>query len=186
MEKLKTKDRIIEAADQLFYQKGFDHTTFGDISEAVQISRGNFYHHYKTKDAILDAVIKWRLKNAQKLLSEWDAANHSPVERIRSFINELVINRLKIRYYGCRAGTLCSELAKLDHALLPQARKIFTLFRDWLCKQFHDLGRTHDADKLALHVLAQTQGIATLANAFGDEDIIDQEVNQLDDWLIRL
>ncbi|MDD9913854.1 MAG: helix-turn-helix domain containing protein, partial [Rhodospirillaceae bacterium] len=37
----------------LFYRHGFDHTSFADIAEAVQISRGNFYYHFRTKDDIL-------------------------------------------------------------------------------------------------------------------------------------
>jgi AcrR family transcriptional regulator len=37
-----TREYIIEAADQLFYQRGYEHTSFSDIADAVQISRGNF------------------------------------------------------------------------------------------------------------------------------------------------
>ena len=37
-----TRTEIVEAADMLFFQHGFDHTSFADIAEAVQISRGNF------------------------------------------------------------------------------------------------------------------------------------------------
>ncbi|HSX63230.1 MAG TPA: helix-turn-helix domain-containing protein, partial [Pseudoxanthomonas sp.] len=50
-----TRDHIVEAADQLFYQQGYERTSFSDIAEAVQISRGNFYYHFKSKDEILDA-----------------------------------------------------------------------------------------------------------------------------------
>ena len=52
-----TRDHIVEAADQLFYRQGYEHTSFADIADAVHISRGNFYYHFKTKDEILDAVI---------------------------------------------------------------------------------------------------------------------------------
>src|SRR5688500_768121 len=56
-----TRDQIVAAADQLFYRRGFEHTSFSDIADAVRISRGNFYHHFKSKDDILDAVIGARL-----------------------------------------------------------------------------------------------------------------------------
>ena len=56
-----TRDLIVEAADRLFYRKGYAHTSFSDIADVVQISRGNFYYHFKTKDEILNAVIATRL-----------------------------------------------------------------------------------------------------------------------------
>ena len=55
-----TRDQIVEAADQLFYQNGYERTSFSDIAEAVHISRVNFYYHFRTKDEILDAVIGLR------------------------------------------------------------------------------------------------------------------------------
>ena len=108
-----TRDQIIEAADQLFYRQGFEHTSFSDIADAVKISRGNFYYHFKSKDEILDAVINLRLSNTQKLLDKWETEGEQPVDRIRSFIHILIMNRAKIKSFGCPVGTLCTELAKL-------------------------------------------------------------------------
>ncbi|MEK9971095.1 MAG: helix-turn-helix domain-containing protein, partial [Ferrovibrio sp.] len=48
-----TRDDIVEAADGLIYRRGYDHTSFADIADAVRISRGNFYYHFRTKDEIL-------------------------------------------------------------------------------------------------------------------------------------
>lgn len=173
-----TRERIVEAANQLFYQSGFEHTSFADIAEVVQISRGNFYYHFKTKDEILDAVISLRLVNTQKMLDQWEQAEE-PGDRIRSFINILIMNRAKIKQHGCPVGTLCSELAKLDHLMLSDANKLFSLFRIWLRKQFKLLGCKTNADELAMHLLGRSQGVATLANAFHDEKFIKQEVKQM-------
>ena len=60
---------------------------------------------------------------------------------------------------------------------------LFTLFRTWLRRQFTLLGRKADADELAMHLLARSQGVAALANAFHDEKFIKQEVKQMCDWL---
>ena len=65
----------------------------------------------------------------------------------------------------------------------PQATALFTLFRRWLAEQFTALGLASTADEKALHVLAFSQGAATLANAFGDEDFVRREVDRLEDWL---
>lgn len=178
-----TRDYIIEAADQLFYQKGYEHTSFSDIADAVQISRGNFYYHFKTKDEILDAVIRLRLANTQMMLDTWESQADHPADRIRSFIQILLMNRVKIKRYGCPVGTLCTELAKLNHGSKHEANRLFALFRTWLRSQFILLGRKTDADELAMHLLARSQGVATLANSFHDEKFIRQEVQNMNDWL---
>jgi TetR/AcrR family transcriptional regulator, transcriptional repressor for nem operon len=180
-----TRDQIVEAADGLFYRHGFEHTSFSHIAEAVGISRGNFYHHFRTKDEILDAVIERRLANTRLMLERWQLEGTTPQERIGSFVRLLHGNRADIKRYGCPIGTLCSELAKLDHTAQGEASKVFTLFRTWLRRQFAQLGR-RDADELAMHLLARSQGVATLASAFRDERFIRREVDNLCDWLTSL
>jgi AcrR family transcriptional regulator len=149
----------------------------------VQISRGNFYYHFKSKDEILDAVIEARLANTRKMLEQWEIEGKQPADRIRSFIHILIANRAKIKRYGCPVGTLCTELAKLNHVSQAEANVLFTLFRTWLRRQFTLLGRKADADELAMHLLARSQGVAMLANTFHDEKFIKQEVEQMYDWL---
>ncbi len=177
------RDQIVEAADRLFYRQGYEHTSFTDIADVVQISRGNFYYHFKSKDEILEAVIARRLADREMMLERWEREGKEPADRIRSFINILIANRADIKRYGCPLGTLSSELAKLNHAAQGEANALFTLFRTWLRRQFTLLGRKKDADALALHLLARSQGVATLANAYCDEKFIRQEVQQMYDWL---
>ncbi len=178
-----TRFHIVEAADQLFYRNGYEHTSFSDIADAVQISRGNFYYHFKTKDEILDAVIEARLANTKQMIERWDIEGKTPADRIRSFIHILIANRADIKRFGCPVGTLNNELAKLNHGAQEEAAALFTLFRTWLRKQFILLGRKSDADALAMHVLAMSQGVATLANAFHEDKFIQREVKHLCDWL---
>ncbi|MFC6490483.1 TetR/AcrR family transcriptional regulator [Nitratireductor sp. GCM10026969] len=178
-----TREQIVDAADKLFYQQGYAHTSFADIADVVQISRGNFYYHFRTKDEILDAVIALRLANTRRMLEHWEDEGEGPADRIRSFIRIVIANRTKIMAYGCPVGTLCAELAKLEHVAQEDANGIFTLFRNWLRRQFVLLGREADADALAMHVLARSQGVATLANAFHDEEFIRHEVDQMCAWL---
>ena len=178
-----TREQIVAAADQLFYRQGYEHTSFANIAEAVRISRGNFYYHFKSKDEILDAVIEARLAATRKMLERWEIEGEGPAERIRSFIHILIANRADIKRYGCPVGTLCTELAKLGHASQGEAKELFTLFRAWLRRQFALLAGEEEADARAMHLLARSQGVATLASAFHDEAFIRQEVKKLDDWL---
>lgn len=178
-----TRQQIVEAADRLFYECGFEATSFADISKAVGLSRGNFYYHFKTKDEILNAVIALRIANTRAMLDEWEETAPLPAERIRNFVQILIMNKAKIMAHGCPVGTLSNELAKLDHVAMDDAVKLFTLFREWLARQFVALGQGADADALAMHVLMRSQGVATLATAFHDEDFIRREVEDIHAWL---
>lgn len=181
-----TRDRIVAAADALFYQQGFEKTSFADIADAVQLSRGNFYYHFKTKDDILDAVIALRATRTQAMLDNWTQNAASPMARLRCFAEMLVQNRRDIQRYGCPVGTLCAELTKLDHPAQGGAGMVFGQFRRWLCEQFKALGHGRQADALAMHLLSRSQGIAALANAFHDEAFIRHEVGLIDAWLASL
>ncbi|MBL8571194.1 MAG: TetR/AcrR family transcriptional regulator [Phreatobacter sp.] len=178
-----TRRQITEAADTLFYERGFEATSFADIAAAVGLSRGNFYYHFKTKDEILEAVIDLRMAKTRAMLAGWAAGADEPVGRIAGFIHMLIANRAGIMAHGCPVGTLCSELAKLDHVAKDRATELFGLFRDWLAQQFSALGRDDDAERLALHLLVRSQGIAALATAFRDEAFIRREVAAMETWL---
>ena len=51
------RNEILDAADALFGQKGFDGTSTNDILEKVGIARGTLYYHFKSKEDIMDALI---------------------------------------------------------------------------------------------------------------------------------
>lgn len=51
------KNEILDAADVLFSQKGFDGTSISDIIERVGIARGTVYYHFKSKEDIMDVLI---------------------------------------------------------------------------------------------------------------------------------
>ena len=61
-----TKDQILEAAAQIFRQKGYHAASMQDIAEAVNLQKASLYHHISSKQAILLAL----LDQALDLLSE--------------------------------------------------------------------------------------------------------------------
>ncbi|MFI5527022.1 TetR/AcrR family transcriptional regulator [Kitasatospora sp. NPDC051853] len=178
-----TREQIVAAADRLFYHHGFEHTSFTDIAGEVGLSRGNFYYHFKSKDAILDAVIDARLAKTRRMLEQWESEAPTPAGRILRYVEIVLDNRTDIQDYGCPVGTLTTELAKLEHSMLGQAGRLFTLFREWLREQFALIAPAEQADQLAMHVLAFSQGVAVLANAFRDEEFIQREVDRMREWL---
>lgn len=181
-----TRQQIVAAADDLFYRQGFECTTFADITAVVKISRGNLYHHFKVKDDILNAVIEARLSKVQDTLGQWETEGNTPRLRIESYIKSLRHNWSAIRDHGCPVGSLCTELAKLDHTAREDAVKLFSLFRQWLKNQFSALNTIEDPDVLAMQVLSWSQGVATMANAFKELTYVEQEVQKMCDWLQTL
>lgn len=181
-----TRERIVEAADLLFFQRGFDKTSFADIADEVRLSRGNFYYHFKTKDEILAAVITLRAARTQAQLEAWTGSAPTPAGRLSRFVEMLIHNRHNLLRYGCPVGMLCTELARSAHPAQGDAGMIFGQFRDWLREQFAALGHEAQADALAMHLLSRSQGIAVLANAFQDEAFIRHEVDQIEAWLAAL
>ncbi len=176
------RQRIIAAADQLFYQQGYESTSFSDIAAAVDISRGNFYYHFKCKEEILAAVITHRSIQYQALLNHWDTEYSNPKQRILQYLNILTVNQESIKKHGCPTGSLCTEMAKAAHTMRVDINIVLSQSRDWLSKQFSQLN-VNDPESLAMHFLARTQGIATITNAFEDKDFLCHEVRQLSLWL---
>lgn len=173
------RSQIVDAANRLFYEQGYEATSFSSIAEAVGISRGNFYYHFKTKDELLDAVIEARMASTREMLASWRNGDTTPLDRVFKFIEIVIANQDDIESYGCPVGTLTNELAKRDHPARPQAVGVFDLFRTWLREQLEELTSASEADDLAMHVLTFSQGAATLSNAFGDRDYVRREVDRL-------
>ena len=180
------RQRIIDAADSLFYQRGFDNTSFTDIAGEVNISRGNFYYHFKSKDEILNAVIEARVDNIQTMLDEWQQNTPDPHDRIAHLIDIIAHNQDNIQQHGCPMGSLCNELSKVNHAMHADASKMLLLFRQWLVKQFKELGHKKKADELSMHLLSSTQGIATMMSNFPDDRFYKAELARLKQWLADL
>lgn len=51
------KNEIIDTASHIFAQKGYDKSSVNDILNAIGIAKGTFYHYFKSKEEVLDAVI---------------------------------------------------------------------------------------------------------------------------------
>jgi len=130
---------IVEAANQLFYTKGYNQTAFSEVAKAVGIPKGNFYHYFKSKDDLLEAVIDERLAGIRRMLKDWDQEFDDAQKRLLRYA-EIPLNEIDgVLRYGCPMGSLNMELGKNQLALQSHAAEMFTLFLDWLQKQFVEL-----------------------------------------------
>ena len=62
----KTKYKILEASLELFSLKGYEATSIKEIADVVGIAKASLYSHYKSKQDILDALIKETMDNYYK------------------------------------------------------------------------------------------------------------------------
>ena len=173
---------IVDAADKLFYHRGYNQTSFQDISDATGIPRGNFYYYFKTKDEILNAVVDARITGLTAMLRQCDSKTDDARERLLLFSDILDDNREDVIQSGCPLGTLSSELAKDEPGLQEKSRKVFAVLRDWVKQQFEASGSTN-ADELAMDLLAKMQGVTVMACAFKDADYIKRSHLAIKDWI---
>lgn len=114
---LKTRDRLIEVARQLFARKGVENTTMNDIASASDKGRRTIYTYFKNKRDIFNAVIE---QETAKLLIELEqiARQHTPpAEKIETFIRVRfeTMREIVSRNGSLRAGFF-RDVRKVDRA----------------------------------------------------------------------
>jgi len=74
---------IIDTAERLFYQKGYEETSVQDVLDELHLSKGGFYHHFESKLSLLEAICEKRtisaFEESERILSE---SNLNAVEKL--------------------------------------------------------------------------------------------------------
>ena len=80
-----TADRILEAAAELFANRGFAEVSLDDVARAAEVTRGAVYHHYRNKSGLFEAVAE-RLQSevADAVVTAAERAGGSPEEQLRA------------------------------------------------------------------------------------------------------
>jgi len=182
----RTRQRIVEAANRLFYHKGYNQTSFSDVVQAAAVPRGNIYYYFKTKDEILEAAIQYRTERISQMLEQWTGSYRTPIERLHRFLDILSDSADAIMRYGCPMGSLNTELGKEQPELQALAENLFKVFEIWLVDQFAELGYAGRAHELTLRLMAQGQGINVMAHVHNDPGFLRREKERLGRWLDQL
>lgn len=108
------RNEILDAADELFGQKGFDGTSTNNILTKVGIARGTLYHHFKSKEDIMDALIERHAVHLLGAAQEIAADKSIPVnERIIRVVMSLNIS-------GENGKEIMEHIHKPQNALMHQ------------------------------------------------------------------
>ena len=76
------KKEILDAAEKLFADRGYEAATVNDILDAVKIAKGTFYYYFKSKEEVLDALIDRRISEGVKKAEEIIASPLPPVQKL--------------------------------------------------------------------------------------------------------
>jgi len=78
-----TRDRLLEAARYLFWEKGYGGTGMAEILQRAQANSGSFYHFFTSKEALLLAVLEGYLEGLDPVVIQPAFASESdPIERV--------------------------------------------------------------------------------------------------------
>ncbi len=110
----KRKSEILDVAEQLFAEKGFDNASTNDIIGQIGIARGTLYHHFKSKEEILDAIVE-RMTREKIMQAESIIEDQSIPITERLTLSFLALN------VNSKAGiAVLEQMHKPQNALLHQ------------------------------------------------------------------
>lgn len=84
------KSQIMQIALQLFAVKGYDNTTVNNIIDEAGISKGGFYHHYNSKEELLEGIVQMLIGDMVVIFEEIDARDDlTALEKTNEYITRV-------------------------------------------------------------------------------------------------
>lgn len=180
---METLDRILESAQRLLQQRGFNGFSYADIANEIGIRKASLHHYFPSK---VDLGLKLIEKYSQQFDQELSQISESLISadaKLSAYValyrNSLEANRM------CLCGMLASEVLTLDIAMLPRLKSFFTHNTEWLTevfaagksqKLFSYVGTTKDHARIFLSTL---QGALLIARATGNNEEFDKTTSIL-------
>jgi TetR/AcrR family transcriptional regulator, transcriptional repressor for nem operon len=180
-----TRDRLIESARYLFWERGFAGTSMADLLGHAGVNSGSFYHFFESKEALLREVLEGYLHALRPMVvNPAFARTEEPLGRIFAILAGYRERVLQTECkYGCPLGRLALEI---DPENRPAHKLIAENFRGWIqavreCvdEMKQELPEGTDPDALATYVLAVMEGAVMLSRSYGSVEPFDLTISQL-------
>ncbi len=180
-----TRDRLIQTAMQLFWEKGYGSTSVADVLHAAGVNSGSLYHFFPGKQDLLLAVLDaYRAGIDQMLLAPAWKGVDDPIERVFALLARYRLGIVQTDcIYACPIGSLALEIHEPDP---PVRRALAANFKAWtdavevcLVAAGLRLPRTLDRRELARFVLTAMEGGVMQARTHRDPAYFDSSVRQL-------
>jgi AcrR family transcriptional regulator len=187
-----TRDRLIDAAMELFAFQGYAATGLAQIARQAGVLPGSLYYFFPTKADLLHATLERRkvLLHPEVLAPIWERVE-DPIERVFGLLAgyRRMLEVTEFRH-GCPIGNLVIEVGETH----PHARALLTQnFEGWLdaVEECFAAARARlpehaDSRRLAVFVLTTMEGAVMLARSYRDFEAYDTAIVQLRDYVERL
>ena len=87
--KERAKDRIVEAAREVFSKKGYHDATMDDVAEQLGVSKGALYQYFNSKEDLYRTILKASFHNMTELLRSTATGGGSLAETCQAFFDNL-------------------------------------------------------------------------------------------------
>lgn len=186
--------RLLEAARDIIRAKGFAATSVDDLCRAADVTKGAFFHHFASKDALGVAAADYWAETTTAFFAA--APYHAPPDPLARVLAYVAFRKAiilgEIAEFTCLVGTLAQEVYSSTPEIRDAcARSIFghtaTLEAD-IDAARRDRGITGDwtAESLARHTQAVIQGGFVLAKAGNDPELARESLDHLGRYIRHL
>ena len=171
----RVREPLLEAAQDLMLAQGFAATTVDQICEAASVTKGAFFHYFKSKDDLARATFdRFCRRGGERYQSASFLKKSDPLERINGYI-EFTIAQVKHPLRdSCLVGMFSQELAESHPVFRTMCDDAFTQWAAGLKTMLDEVKQRYapkasiDTQTLADHFLAVFEGSLILAKAKND------------------
>ena len=131
-----SKTRILDAALQVFRSKGYAGSTIDDVCEEADLTKGSFFHHFKTKEELAVAAAQHFSDGADALFLHAPYTElPDPLDRLLAYVDfRVAILQGELRDYTCLLGTLVQETYETHPAIRAACERHLTTHVDMLAR----------------------------------------------------
>lgn len=171
-----SRELILATAQELFHEYGYTATSLDRIVAGAGITKGSFYYHFESKEALAVEVIEWyRRQGAHELDYAGLEAMASPREALLVLLDRLVQRGHRAlghtRVCGCFFGNFALELSASSEAVRGRVSEVLEGVRIRIAalarsaQAAGELAPDRDCDGLASALLAIAEGAILLDKA---------------------
>ena len=169
--------RLLYVATQLFLKQGFAATSVDQICRTTGVSKGAFFHYYRSKDEAAEAAIEyyWELLD-EYLFFGLELFEPKPkLERIRERMIELP-EHLHFEN-GSLLGVLANEVEVSQAGIREKLESVYDRWSGKLAEALEATGyEAHFSKRLARQWIAVYEGAVAQAKAYNDKTIIREQL----------
>lgn len=164
-----TAERILDVAQRLIQQRGFNAVSYGDLGEEVGIRTASIHYHFQSKRDLGLALMRRYVAAHEAKLAEIDEKSASNQERLLALID--VYRGLEEDGLVCLAGSLAADLHSLPWALQVVVRSHLDLTEEWIERVVRAGGEsreflvTADPSDFSVQAVANLHGALLVARA---------------------